>query len=261
MALLRESASSTVFEIARDRDVLVCKRLPSRMVNEKEANDALGREARALQALDGRGAPRWIADGKDERGPYLVMERVPFASLVQRIGHADLAFHDRVVRSAFSSLDVVHRARDARGPLAMVHADLSPSNVLVSDSGDDTRLIDLGLASWRDAPRDPGGAFRGTLLYVAPEVARGETFDERADTFALAASLAHVANGAPLRTGTSSAALLSEAAEKTIDPSPLEGRFSPDILHFLQRCLAFDPKDRPRGVLPPGVEHGHANHR
>lgn len=250
-----------MFEIAREGEVFVCKRLPPRMVREAEANEALGHEARALQALGGRGAPRWIADGKDERGPYLVMERVPFASLVARIGCVAAAFRDRVVRSAFSSLDVVHGARDARGPLAMVHADLSPSNLLVSESGEEATLIDFGLASWRDAPRDPGGAFRGTLLYVAPEVARGEPFDARADTFALAAALAHVACGAPLRTETSSAALLSEAAEKTPDPSPLEGRFSSNILHFLRLCLAFDPKDRPRGVLPPEVEHGHEDDR
>lgn len=248
-----------VFEIARSDGAgtsqsCVCKRLPPRMVREKAAQQAIRHESLALRALGGRGVPRWIADGDDERGPFVVMERVAFPSLAERLGRCDLAFLDRAARSAFSSLNVIHEATDARGSLAMLHGDLSPNNLLVSSSGEETRVIDFGLASWRDAPRAAGGAFRGTLLYVAPEVAREEAYDARADLFALAASLAHAALGAPLRTGSNAAALLAEAAEKPIEAQPLEGLFSPNILNFLRSCLAFDPKDRPRGVPPAGVE-------
>ena len=234
----------------------ICKRLPPRMVREEGAQEAIRREARALQALGGRGAPRWIADGDDDHGPFVVMERVAFPSLAARTDSGDRAFLDRATRSAFSSLALVHEASDAQGPLAMVHGDLSPSNLLVSASGEETKVIDFGLASWRDAPRAPGGAFRGTLLCAAPEVARGESFDARADLFALAASLAHAALGAPLRTAAVTPALLAEAAENPIDPRPLEGRFSSDVFDFLCACLAFDRKDRPRGVPPAGVEDG-----
>lgn len=243
-----------VFEIEHAGEVLVCKRLPARMVREEAAQQSMRHESRALQALAGRGTPRWIADGDDERGPFVTMERVAFPSLASRMNRCDRAFLDRATRSAFYGLRGIHQASDARGPLAMIHGDLSPNNLLVSESGDETRVIDFGLASWRDAPREPGGAFRGTLLYVAPEVARGESFDARADLFALAASLAHAAAGAPLRTGSTTPALLAEAAEKPIDCRALEGHFSPEIVQFLRSCLAFDPKDRPRGVLPAGVE-------
>ena len=248
-----------VFEIARSdgsggSQSCVCKRLSPRMVREEQAQQAIRHEARALQALAGRGAPSWIADGDDERGPFVVMERIPFPSLAARTDRCDRAFLDRATRSAFLSLALIHEASDERGWLAMVHGDLSPSNLLVSSSGEETRLIDFGLASWRDAQREAGGAFRGTLLYAAPEVARGEAFDARADLFALAASLAHAALGAPLRTSSTSAALLAEAADKPIDPLLLEGHFSPDILEFLCSCLAFDREDRPRGVPTTEVE-------
>jgi serine/threonine protein kinase len=234
----------------------VCKRLPPRMLREEAAQQAIRQEARALQALGGRGAPHWIADGDDEHGPFVVMERVAFPSLAERTDPCDRGFLDRATRSAFSSLALIHEASDAQGPLAMVHGDLSPNNLLVSASGEETRVIDFGLASWRDAPRAPGGAFRGTLLYAAPEVARGESFDARADRFALAASLAHAALGAPLRAASVTAALLADAAENPVDARALEGLFSKDIFEFLRACLAFDRKDRPRGVPPAGVENG-----
>src|SRR5205823_4768550 len=108
------------------------------------------------------------------------------------------------------TLASIHEAADKRGPLRVVHRDITPSNVYVTDDAGSAILADFGLARWRGGGPPQDGAFRGTLLYAAPELARCDAdVDARADLFALAASLLHVASGAPPRSASSAAALLA----------------------------------------------------
>jgi serine/threonine protein kinase len=160
--------------------------------------------------------------------------------------------------AAFERLAAVHSARDEAGaPLAVVHGDVSPDNLYLASDGSKVTLADFGLAHWRGGASVAGGAFRGTLLYVAPEVARGEPFDARADDFALAASLLHVATGVPLRDETTSPpVLLVDAGTRPLDASHpwralARKLFDPAIAGALLACLAFDPRDRPRETPRP----------
>jgi serine/threonine protein kinase len=172
---------------------------------------------------------------------------------------------DAVAERTFARLADVHAARDAWNvPLRVVHGDVSPDNVYVAPDGSSAVLADFGLARWRDGATatDAGGAFRGTLLYAAPEVARGEPFDARADDFALAASLLHVTSGIALRGGASGAGaaseavMLVEAGTHALDASHpwrafARTSFRPAIADALLACLAFDPRDRPRETPRP----------
>jgi serine/threonine protein kinase len=212
------------------------KRLSSRERDEPEAIASLRSEAALLQALGGRGAPRLVGAGDDDKGPFLRTEAVPFPTLADRLGApVDRAWIDRAFRASLEALTVVHEARDERGPLAVVHADLSPSNLAIDDEGTSAVLLDFGLARWRDEPvRDK--AFRGTVAYVAPEIARGERAETRSDLFALAASFLHALAGKAPRTGPTLAAMLAAAAEH-----PIAAPEHP----ALAACLAHDPSARP----------------
>ena len=99
------------------------------------------------------------------------------------------------------------------------------------------------------------GAFRGSLLHCAPEVARGEKPTARADLFALAASILHVATGVSPRAQDAhgyagAAALLAAAAERPVGAydalAPARrAALGPHVLDALRACLAFDPGARP----------------
>lgn len=96
----------------------------------------------------------------------------------------------------------------------------------------------------------PAGPFRGTLLYAAPEVARGETPDARSDAFALAASLLHVASSQPPRGSETQAAMLLAAGEQSIEPwaRRAAATLAPGMAEALVACCAFDRDARPLGI-------------
>jgi serine/threonine protein kinase len=233
--------ASRVFDVLRNSDGtrLVCKRLGSRALDESWLRERLGSEGALLSLLDGRGAPRLVASGQDGEGPWLIMERIGWPALATRAGRRDAAWLGRAAEATLDVLAGIHAA-------GIVHADLSPDNVMVSDDGAEAVLVDFGLSLGPGMPPMPPGPFRGTLVYAAPEVARGEPFGPPADRFALAASLLHVWSNTPPRSPAVEPAMLLAAGETSIVPwaeRAAEG-LAPGIARRLVRCCAFDANDR-----------------
>jgi serine/threonine protein kinase len=211
---------------------------------------------RALALAGVAGVPKLL----DAWAEGFALELIAMPTLGQLAGlvRTDRRLRGAVANRAFARLAELHAAADPGGvPLDVVHGDLSPDNVFVADDGSDAILADFGLACWRGGGPPESGAFRGTLLYAAPEVARGDPFDGRADSFALAASLLHVATGIALREESETQAVtLVNAGTRPLDAShpwrALAPRlFNPELAEMLLACLAFDPRDRPRETPRP----------
>ena len=235
------------------------KRLSPRERSEPEAVARLQSEAELLSRLGATSAsevvPRFIDRGEDERGPWHRIERVglrTLAEIVERDGPRDAAWIERAAEAAFGALVLLHEAADAEGELGIVHADLSPANLAIEvpEAGGAARamVLDFDLAWWRDGPpRD--GAFRGTIAYAAPEIARGERPTTASDLFSLAAVLLYAKTGAPPRPARSSfAAILADAGESpivTAARAALGGEGAGPGHATILRCLAHDPAERP----------------
>jgi hypothetical protein len=96
------------------------------------------------------------------------------------------------------ALHFAHELRGADGqPLGLVHRDVSPSNVLISNSGE-VKLSDFGLAKRRH-DHSVVGSLKGNLAYMSPEQARGAPLDRRSDVFSLGAVLFEMLTGSKLR--------------------------------------------------------------
>src|SRR5262245_47448694 len=124
--------------------------------------------------------------------PYLVMAFIPGRSLQQRIdqdGPLELKEILRIGMQAASGLAAAH----AQG---IVHRDIKPANIMLENGVERVRLTDFGLArAVDDASVTRSGAVAGTPQYMAPEQARGETVDQRADLFALGSTMYAMCTG------------------------------------------------------------------
>jgi serine/threonine protein kinase len=100
---------------------------------------------------------------------------------------------------ALKALDYAHSKRDHDGlPLKLVHRDVSPENIMVTQRGE-VQLLDFGVLKSDDRRRgtDPG-QLQGNLAFMAPEQARGQDVDARADLFALGLVLYFALTAEPL---------------------------------------------------------------
>src|SRR5205823_3570216 len=98
-----------------------------------------------------------------------------------------------------AALDYAHRKRDFEDrDLGLVHRDVSPQNVLISQDGD-IKLCDFGIAKAASkASHTQAGALKGKLQYMSPEQAWGRAIDKRSDIFALATVLFELLTGRKL---------------------------------------------------------------
>jgi serine/threonine-protein kinase len=148
--------------------------------------------------------------------PYLVMEYVPGRSLQERLdrqGPLTLPEILRIGMQAAAGLAAAH----AQG---LVHRDVKPANILLENGVERVRLTDFGLArAVDDAALTQSGVVTGTPQYMAPEQARGEPVDHRADLFSLGSTLYAMCTGHPPFRAESAVAVLRRVSDD--EPRPV----------------------------------------
>jgi serine/threonine-protein kinase len=117
------------------------------------------------------------------------------------------------------ALSYAHRLTEGGQPLGVVHRDVSPHNVLVSFEGE-VKLTDFGIArAMHRAGLSEPGTIKGKAAYMAPEQARGEAVDARADVFSLGVVLWELCAGRRLFAREGDVATL-EAVRSSAPVSP-----------------------------------------
>ena len=129
----------------------------------------------------------------DAESPYIVMELIEGALPISRWANdhrLDARARIELVATIAGAIEHAHRA-------GVIHRDLKPGNVIVGADGT-PKVIDFGIAAVRDstvtaATEGP----MGTLAYMSPEQARGQSVDTRSDVWGLGALLYDLLAGAP----------------------------------------------------------------
>ncbi|ABS25603.1 serine/threonine-protein kinase [Anaeromyxobacter sp. Fw109-5] len=148
------------------------------------------------------------------------------------------------------ALAYAHRLSEGGRPLGLVHRDVSPHNVLVSFEGE-VKLADFGIArAMGQAGLTAPGTLKGKLAYMAPEQARGEAVDARADVFALGVVLWELCAGRRLFARESEAATLGAVLEDAAvsPPSAWNEEVPPELDAAVLGALERDPARRTRSA-------------
>jgi serine/threonine protein kinase len=126
-----------------------------------------------------------------------------------------------------------------------LHRDLCPRNVMITNEGK-VKLIDFGLTvPFTPAFCEPGNR-TGTPDYLAPEIIKRQHTDHRVDLFALGVTAYEVFTGGlpwPKAQG-SMEILLKHINQPARDPRDLKPGIHDDVVAFLMKAIARDPKDR-----------------
>jgi serine/threonine protein kinase/Tol biopolymer transport system component len=227
------------------RDVAI-KMLPPHLTDNAERRTRFAREARVLAALNHPhiAAIYGLEEGSGISG--LVLELVEGQTLATLIERGPVPIR-KLLDIAVQIADGMASAHAA----GIVHRDLKPVNIMLAGEGR-VKILDFGLAKQTAAAvavepittvdRTEPGMIVGTVNYMSPEQARGETVDYRTDQFSFGVLLYELATGRKpfARAGSvqTMAAIISE------DPPPIDIRVPAPLRWIVDRCLAKDPASR-----------------
>jgi serine/threonine protein kinase len=173
---------------------------------------------------------------------YIVMQYVAGPSLQERLDRTGPLELKEILRIGLQTAEGLAAAHKH----GLIHRDIKPANILLENGVERVKITDFGLArAADDASLTQSGVIAGTPQYMAPEQARGEHVDHRADLFSLGSVLYAMCTGrAPFRASTAMAVLKRVCEE---EPRPIR-ELNPDIPPWMEdliaRLHAKDPEDR-----------------
>ena len=153
-----------------------------------------------------------------------------------------------IAQEVLSALEYAHSRLDAAGePLDLVHRDVTPENIVISERGE-VKLLDFGIAQVRGSSGlgvSGNETVRGNVDFMSPEQAGGATVDHRADLFSVGLVIFYCAARAPLYRGkTLYDRLLAAASGPAQRELDFIAALPPPLPQLLPGLLAADPADR-----------------
>jgi len=176
---------------------------------------------------------------------FMVLEYVPGETLYARLkamneaGHVlPIAETIRIMATVCDAVAYAHRRN-------MIHRDLKPANVMLNPVGEPI-LMDFGVAKMLgETHHTAEGDLIGTVSYMAPEQARGERPDERADIYSLGVMLFEMATGRrPFEANTAVTIMMKHLTEPVPDVRQINKAVPSALVNVIEKALAKSPADR-----------------
>ena len=228
------------------REVAV-KILRSDLARDPAFINRFNKEALAAAGLNHPGIVSVYDSGQEETPsgvmPYIVMEYVEGHTLREILHSGDRLPFERaieIVEGVLNALAYSHKN-------GLVHRDIKPGNIMLTDAGD-VKVMDFGIARAMD---DIGATMTstwnvvGTAQYLSPEQATGETADLRSDIYSVGCLLYELVAGKPPFTGDTPVAIAYQHVSADFPlPSSINPSLDENIDKIITVALAKNPEDR-----------------
>jgi len=252
-AKIATGGTSTVYrglDTRLDRPVAL-KVMDSRYAGDQQFLTRFQLEARSVARLKDPGLVAVYDQGLDARHPFLVMELVEGGTLRELLSergpmppHAVAA----VLRPVLGGLAAAHGA-------GLVHRDVKPENVLISDQGD-VKIVDFGLVrAVAAAGITSTSVILGTAAYLSPEQVRDGDASPRSDVYAVGIVAYELLTGQTPFSGDSALSIAYQRLDTDVPaPSTVISGVPEQFDALVRRATARDPADRYADALDMGAE-------
>jgi len=217
------------------------KFLPADLTRDPKAKERFVREAQTASALDHPNiCTIYEIDETDDGRTFICMACYRGDTLRARIERGPLSLEHAVEIATH-----VARGLSAAHARGMVHRDVKPGNIFITDDGQ-VKILDFGLAKLAGQTRlTKTGSTVGTVAYMSPEQARGETVDHRTDVWSLGVVLYEMLTGQlPFRSQYEQAALYSILNEDPSAITDVRPEVPRELAEIVRRALAKRPDER-----------------
>lgn len=237
--------------------ILVIKKILPSFASNKTFIDMLLAEARLCALLQHANIVQTYENGEIDGAYYIAMEYVQGFDLFKILSKstqiglripAELCLY--IAAEVAKGLHYAHTAKDHYGrPLNIIHRDVSPSNVIISQQGE-VKVMDFGVARATPGgqPSDQmtrSGVLKGKLGYMSPEQVTGKPFDHRSDVFSLGIILYESLTLKRLFLAKTDLETLVNIRDAKIEHKFQKHSYiEEDIRVVLRRALAKDPDER-----------------
>jgi serine/threonine protein kinase len=248
-ARIGSGAMATVFR-AYDRRlqrIVALKILHDHLAGNKELRLRFEQEAKLAARIDHPNVVRIYDIGLNKQNQiYIVSEFIDGRSLTLALRQYMNSPHPYLnpILAAMVGHEIA-KGMDAAHRHSVLHRDLKPDNVLVSNAGQ-VKLTDFGVARPFDSSMTQAGQFIGSLSYASPEQIHGSKIDARSDIFSYGVILFELLTGQlPFRSTNSTDLALKISQAKVPPLNQFRNSIPIELDSLVRKCLRVDPSERP----------------
>lgn len=223
--------------------IVALKILPSKLALDKSYIARFLREARVAAKLNHENIIYVIDVGESGGVYYFAMEYVEGKTVRQLLAEQTILPEPRAIEISLQ----ITKALEHAYSYGIIHRDVKPANIMITDKESIVKLCDFGLAKELDlkSKATRHGAVAGTPYYISPEQITGGDVDTRSDIYSMGATMYHMATGElPFSGKSAPIVMVKQLHERPLHPRAKNPKLSRAFDAVVMKCLAKNPSQR-----------------